>query len=78
MFKKATFRKVISHHRLTQMILPSIFIENMHSLSDGSEYNMTNIFRVSDFLTIFFTSLLASEITVKYEKRGKYWSYCTR
>ena len=47
-------------------------------LSHGSEYNMANIFRVSHILPTYFTSLQASEIKAKYEKRGKYWPYCAR
>ena len=48
-----------------------IFLIN-HWLSHCSDYNMTNIFRISHFLRTYFTSLQASEITVKYEKREKH------
>ena len=36
-----------------------------HYMSHGSEYNMTNLFRVSQILPIYFTSLQLSEITAK-------------
>ena len=45
---------------------------NKYQLSHGSEYNMTNIFRVSGILLTCFTSPQASEIKAKYEKQGKY------
>ena len=42
-----------------------------HILSHGSKYNMTDIFRVSHILPIYFTSLQVSEITAKYAKWGR-------
>ena len=50
---------------------------------------MTNIFRVSHFFQFIPSAFMfkvnnkdtratPSEITAKYEKRGKYLSYCTR
>ena len=48
-------------------------VSDKHKLSHGSEYNMANIFRVPHILPTYFTSLKASEIQAKYEKRGKYW-----
>ena len=51
---------------------------NKHQLSHGSGCNMANIFWVSHILPTYFTSLLANEIKAKYEKRGKYWPYCSR
>ena len=41
----------------------------MELLSHGAECNMGNIFRVSHICNLFHE---ASEITAKYEKRGKY------
>ena len=40
----------------------------MDQLPHGSEYNLTNIFQASHILPTYFTSLLTSEITAKYEK----------
>ena len=40
----------------------------MDQLLHGSEYNLTNIFQASHILPTYFTSLLTSEITAKYEK----------
>ena len=44
----------------------------MHYLLRGSEYNMTNIFRVSHIFPTYF-----GEIAAKYEKSGKPWPNCT-
>ena len=43
----------------------------MHQLSQGSQYHMTNIFRVSHIFPAYFTTFQASEITKKYKKRRK-------
>ena len=47
----------------------------------GYECNMTNNFWISHILPknwqTYFTNLKASEMTEKYEKRGKYWPYST-
>ena len=50
-------------------------IEIRRLLSQDSEYNMANIVRVSHFFPTNFTGLSAIEITAKYKKKGKYWSY---
>ena len=47
-----------------------LYGSHKHQLSHGSEYNMANIFRVSQIIPAYFTA--------KYENRLKYWVHCTR
>ena len=49
---------------------------NIYQLSHSTEWNMGNISRVYHILQTYLTSLQASEIAAKYEKRGKHIATC--
>ena len=50
-----------------------VFHVGNSEFSHSYEYTMINIFQVSHILLTYLT-----ELTAKYEKRGKYLPYCTR